>query len=202
MSISWLAITRYWVGQTWCVENEFVSRGKEPGDGKWNSIKCQAAEWQPAFDRTFSLIACILLRDLFIKSVLHFTVSAGVWWLWAIFPVLIAGAQVKAWRITWSLADSLVWPNSFFVLVSGTQSPRVLSFPKLQPKLGECPFSPQRKVDLLIYFPPRYFKGMWVPVDGPPQVDILLCCVHFSYFSFPQNGFNCMAFVKWYSKVV
>lgn len=37
-----------------------------------NSIKCRCVEWQAVFDRAFSLIACISLRDAFIKRILRF----------------------------------------------------------------------------------------------------------------------------------
>lgn len=88
--------------------NLFI-REKEPGDGRRNSIKCQPAEWQVAFDRTFSLIACISLKDLFVKRILHFKISGSVWAASGYFFCIDWGfAETWTWRITWHLRDILV----------------------------------------------------------------------------------------------
>lgn len=106
--------------------NLFI-REKEPGDGKRNSIKCQAAEWQAAFDRTFSLIACISLRDLFIKRILHFKISGSVWVASGYFSALTEVAEMWAWRIAWHLRDILI-SRSSLSLVPGLTIPSSFLF--------------------------------------------------------------------------
>lgn len=118
--------------------NLFI-RDKEPGDGKRNSIKCQPAEWQVAFDRTFSLIACISLRDLFIKRILHFKISGGVWVAsgylfcldWGCWNVDLKNYQAPQ-------RYSCFYQDTAFSWLLGLAVPLILPVPKLYPKFGKC----------------------------------------------------------------
>lgn len=75
------------------------------------------------FDRTVSLIACISLRDLFIKRILHLKISAVSEWLLAIF---LRGSRMLSvdLRIAWDLRGGLVSAVVLLLLAAGADGPR------------------------------------------------------------------------------
>lgn len=181
--------------------NLFI-RETEPGDGKRNSIMCQAAEWRAAFDRTFSLIACISLRDLFIKRILHFKISGSVSVASGYFSALIEEAVMWTWSITVDLRGILASTKIFPCLGCwGWLSPH-LSCHKVISRVWQVPaFLWEEKSIFLFGFSKGYeSQRKWHSIGWPSFV-LWSFCSSVMVFS-TKTGLISHTFVKMYLKVV
>lgn len=76
---------------------------------KKNSIKCRCVEWQAVFDRAFSLIACISLRDVFIKRILHFQKILDVFLFTSGFLGALVVVKKHRGLFFWLEKSTLLW---------------------------------------------------------------------------------------------